>query len=258
VLSVIARRSNTTAPNKFYGTTAAVYRARLTPAARERAMDRDASSLCYGDFALKIIYNLDASITYDELTAVAQFEIDLFKRLPRHDNVVRIEHYFSDRIPTNPTPPNWDADMSIVAPHALFIVMEQCYLSLQDVISYRKSSPSTIVATVIPSTSTITSTKTATVIPTPTITAESLQSLFTPAEVLMVGHHISSALCLLNKELVVHRDVKPDNILIRFPAHISRRRAMTNIAQPGITVALTDFGMTHALSFSYVALFCFI
>jgi serine/threonine protein kinase len=171
-------------------------------------------------FALKVVYNHDPSLTYKGVIREAQLEINMFKRLPPHPNIVRIEHHFSDRIPTNPAPPNWDADSSIVAPHALFIVMELCKLSLQDVISYRRSLPTTV----------------------------SGASLFTPEEVLMVARNISCALVLLNKELVAHRDIKPDNILIRLPSNgkVTRQQVMDNINQPGVILALTDFGMSSS------------
>jgi serine/threonine protein kinase len=68
--------------------------------------------------------------------------------------------------------------------------------------------------------------------------------LFTPEEALMVAHQISNALILLSRELVAHRDIKPDNILIKLPIEggVSRRQILNNICHPGVTFALTDFG----------------
>lgn len=196
-----------------------MYRARLTLEARERAIANGASSLCQGDFALKVVYNYDESATYDNLLTVAQSEVNVFRRLPRHNHIVMIEHYFGGRIPTSPSPPDWNADPDLVATRSIFIVMKLFDLSLQNVLSHRKVITSTV-------------------------------PLFKPSEVLMVARHISSALCPLNKELVAHGDLKPDNILILLPSDgsITREQALMDIDQPGVIVALADFGTPSTLS----------
>jgi hypothetical protein len=52
------------------------------------------------------------------------------KRLPPHESISCIWHYFVDKIPTTPEPPpDWDA--SLTAPRSLFLVMELFPLSLQ-------------------------------------------------------------------------------------------------------------------------------
>jgi serine/threonine protein kinase len=149
------------------------------------------------------VYNHDPSHTYQGVINVAHTELKMFKRLPRWPHIIWIEHYFSDRIPTASYPPNWDANPLVVAPHALFIVMGQCHISLQDVISHRKT----------------------------TLTSKSVP-LFSAEELLMVARDFTSALCLLPKELVAHRDIKPDNILIRLPADVTRKSVMDNLCQP--------------------------
>jgi hypothetical protein len=59
--------SNQNGHFKFYGSFGAVYRARLTPVARERAIAAGVPSfspLFQDDFALKLCYNDDPSLTY--------------------------------------------------------------------------------------------------------------------------------------------------------------------------------------------------
>lgn len=57
---------------------------------------------------IKICYHMDTAATTETILQETELELNMFGRLPRHDNIARIEHYFIDDIP-NPKPVDWDA-----------------------------------------------------------------------------------------------------------------------------------------------------
>lgn len=196
--------------SSYYGSSSAVYRARL------KLSVAALQPVIIGDIVIKITYNYDHQVTDDALYR-SYTEANLFHRLPRHPNIVHIAHSFIDNIPTSPSPPDWDADPSLVDSRTLFMIMELHSLTLQQVISYRQRKAATSLT--------------------------SIQSLFTAEEILLVARDISAALILLGKELVAHRDIKPDNIFIRLPPSASymamtREQVLENIYRPGVVIAL--------------------
>jgi hypothetical protein len=120
---------------RFYGSSSAVYVAHLS--ADQQSLAPLDAPLTQGPFALKIIYNFDLNATNRGVLAAQDIELDLFTHLSQHDNIVHIEHFFSDHLPT-PLPLNWDADKQLIAQPTAYVVMELFHLSLADVIAYRR------------------------------------------------------------------------------------------------------------------------
>jgi serine/threonine protein kinase len=58
----------------------------------------------------------------------------------------------------------------------------------------------------------------------------------------------SAALCHLQDHRIAHRDLKPDNIMVRLPHGMTREDGIKDLFQPGIQVVLCDFGIRLAVT----------
>jgi ubiquitin len=194
-------RNFATTKRRYAGANSAIYRACL------------ADSSISGDWAIKIVYNLDDSCTARGALEPHQSELGLYRRLPPHPNIMIPNQWFIDSIPKQL--PDWDADHSFVnSSSTLFMVMELMPLSLDDVLQHR---------------------------------AKSFEA-FTVYEILHLVLQMMAAIGHLQKSQMVHSDIKPDNILIRLPSDVTRDSALINLDQPGIEFVLSDFGKLHSVT----------
>jgi serine/threonine protein kinase len=181
------------------------YRAQLSSEARSKVIDH--KSLASNDFLL--------TFHSHEPNDLLPIELEASARLPAHDNILSISHWFiiSSSVPTLP----------FTATNVVVMITELTGPSLQDVINYRTESSS----------------------PTSSSSSSSPQksAVINIAEASRVVHDISSALCHLQKYRIAHLDIKPSNIVIRLPTGVTHQQAFDNLALPGLSFVLTNFGI---------------
>lgn len=250
LLERLPRRTNPTIGRLFYGCRAAVYRAQLTPAALLEAKRIAAASpppiipaaptngasativppLWTTQFAIKIIYSPITGVTLAAAEAAVACDRELTSRVPSSPYVIGIHHSFYDRIPSHPAPPQWDTDIPVSSSPSLFAIAELAPFSLADVVAHR--------------------------IRVAGIAAATNGQVLTIREILAVARDISGALAHLQAYLVAHRDIKPDHILVKAPSGMTREQAVTDLTQPGISMALADFGEAYSFKVTPTAQPC--
>lgn len=167
-------------------------------------------------FCVKVVYNVQAGLRTNELSRRYETEFRLLEdqtRLPVHENIIRVFDHFNDD-PVRLGLPDW-RDMKklqdgrqerpsasgLATENNLFIAMELMDTDLHKWSNVRR-------------------------------TEKQVCPFFTDLELFVIIEQVSCALCHLKQHKIVHRDIKPDNILIKGMLHKS------NSGQ----VKLGDFG----------------
>jgi serine/threonine protein kinase len=134
--------------------------------------------------ALKVVYNMEEVSTVD-LSEHFQTDFSFLEdpqRVPVHDSILCVLGHFTDTA-TAESLPGWDVDAEFVRESSLFVVLERMDGSLQQLLSERRSA--------------------------------GREPPLTGAEFLEIATQLSSAVAHLFSYGVIHRDIKPDNVLYR-------------------------------------------
>ena len=139
--------------------------------------------------ALKVVFNVEEVQTQH---IEEHFEQDFAltedaERLPHHPNILHVEGHFTDCASKESLGASWDVDPDFVRERSLFVVMERMDGHLAQIVSRRAA-------------------------------ARGQPPFFSAEEFFAIATQLSSAAAHLWTHGVVHRDLKPDNVLYRQPA----------------------------------------
>ena len=136
--------------------------------------------------ALKVVFNVEEVQTVDiEEHFHSDFSfLEDCKRLPPHPNILRVLAHFTDCASQATLGPSWDADPEFVRERSLCVLMERMDGSLKQLLTDRRQ-------------------------------AADGPPYFTAQEFFSIATQLSSAVAHLHTHGVVHRDFKPDNLLVR-------------------------------------------
>ena len=164
----------------------------------------DAEPAC--EVTVKVVYNCEEVQTYD-VTERFGSDFMITERL-RHDNLVTGLTHFVGTASKGTLNDSWDVDPEFVKESTLFVVMEKMQGTLQTWVKQRR-------------------------------TARGSPPFVSEAEFLFVMHILSSAVLYMSQQRIVHRDFKPDNILVSWPICEEGKPLMDGTP---VLVKVSDFG----------------